>query len=548
MKPSMTVVVLAAMFLTLPSYARQEMLLQVSDGQQPTDTGSDQKIYSLVECNELGGQALKVEFPTEDCFGDRVAKVSNWTVFQSVRFNAFNPSAKKIELLLTVKHQFTTSYANRVDVPITLAPGRNEVKLPIAEMENTNHTPPDLANVKRWYIASAVKVPVPLYFGDIYLESDDTQSAATHTASRAATAVASLPASPAKQAYRVQGHIGNQLVDLVVTPEPMPTETGAPPSVAITPLPQSSASITTTPPLTSGIMFDTPEADTILNRLQVFPPDNPWNQDISGWPLHSNSAAIITSIGTERPLRYNDDMAFVLVPPNQKRVPVRIDGYPNESDRGPYPVPDNTPIEGWPKHFQGMSLDDAQRNTRGEDSDRHGIVVDPTNRKLYEFYQLRKTNAGWVATQASIFDLTTNKLRPRGWTSADAAGLPIFPAVVRYDELKNGFINHALRVTVRRTCRAFVEPATHFASRLDDPNLPRMGERIRLRQDFNVSSFSREVQVILNALKKYGMFVADNGIDWAISVAPDRRIPMLHEELRRIHGNAFEVVVAPPQN
>jgi hypothetical protein len=151
---------------------------------------------------------------------------------------------------------------------------------------------------------------------------------------------------------------------------------------------------------------------------------------------------------------------------------------------------------------------------------------------------------GWQAAQASIFDLKTNKLRPTGWTSADAAGLPIFPSVVRYDELQRGRIDHALRVTVRNTRRAFVAPATHHASRLTDENLPRMGERFRLRRDFDLSGFSPEARTILVALQRYGMLVADNGIEWAISVAPDERIPVLHEELRKVKGSDFEVVVA----
>ena len=165
---------------------------------------------------------------------------------------------------------------------------------------------------------------------------------------------------------------------------------------------------------------------------------------------------------------------------------------------------------------------------------------------LYEFYQMKKTDRGWQAAQCSIFDLKSNQLRPDGWTSTDAAGLPIFPATVRYDEIQRGIVEHAMRVTVVKTRRAYVAPATHFASPHEDENLPRMGERIRLKQDFDISGFSPAVQAILKGLKKYGMFVADNGIDWAISVAPDPRIPALGEELRKIKGSAFEVVV-PPQ-
>ena len=302
------------------------------------------------------------------------------------------------------------------------------------------------------------------------------------------------------------------------------------------------------PAVTKAVPFDTPEADKILEALQVFAPDNPWNQDISKWPLHPDSKKIVASIGANKPLRYNPDMAFVLVPPGQKRVPVRIVAYPGESDKGPFPVPVILPIEGWPANYRrsaklkNLTLDDVQRDRRKEGGDRHAIVVDPVNRTLYEFYQMKKTNAGWQAAQASVFDLKTNKLRPDGWTSADAAGLPVFPAVVRYDELQRGMVEHALRVTVRRTRRAYVHPATHFASRLNDPDLPRMGERLRLRADFDVSGFSPPVRAILKGLKKHGMFVADNGIDWAVSVAPDPRIPVLHEELRRVKGSDFEVV------
>jgi hypothetical protein len=305
------------------------------------------------------------------------------------------------------------------------------------------------------------------------------------------------------------------------------------------------------PKIDKPVMFDTPEADAILAALEVFPEDNPWNLVVADWPRHPKSDAIVASIGANKPLRYNPDMAFVLVPPDQKKIDVKLVGYPDESDKGPYPVPDNVPIEGWPAHYarnaklKGTTLDDVQRDKLNENGDRHGIVVDPANRMLYEFYQLKKTDAGWQAACAATFDLKSNKLRPDGWTSSDAAGLPIFPAVVRHDELKRGAVEHAMRVTVVRTRRAYVYPATHFASRLTDENLPRMGERIRLRKDFDVSKFSPEVRAILAGLKKYGMLVADNGIDWAISCAPDERIPVLHEELRKVKGSDFEVVVPP---
>ena len=312
--------------------------------------------------------------------------------------------------------------------------------------------------------------------------------------------------------------------------------------------PRAPASRTAAPKvvLDRPIMFNTPEADRILEKLQAFPKDNPWNTDVSRWPAHPNSDRIIASIGRDKPLRYNPDMAFILVPPNQKRVPVPVE-YADESDRGPFPIPDDLPIEGWPwiGKSESLTLDDYQRDRKNQGGDRHAIIVDPTSGKLYEFFTMKKTDGGWRAGQASIFDLNSNKLRPKGWTSADAAGLPIFPAVVRHDEIQRGVVNHAMRVTVRRSRRAFVEPATHFASRLQDSNLPRMGERIRLKRNVDTARFSPPVKAILEGLKRYGMLVADNGIEWAISVAPDERIPVLHEELRKIKGSDFEVVRRP---
>lgn len=305
------------------------------------------------------------------------------------------------------------------------------------------------------------------------------------------------------------------------------------------------------PEIRQVVAFDSPEADRILSAMQVFPVDNPWNQDVSKWHVHPRSKAIVESIGAQKPLRYNPDMAFVIVPPDQAKKPLLSLEYRDESDPGPYPIPDSLPIEGWPANYRRdpawreVTLDDVQRDVRKQGGDRHAIVVDPTAGRLYEFFATTKVEGGWTASQASIFDLRSNRLRPDGWTSADAAGLPIFPAIIRYDELQRGEVEHAMRVTVRRTRRAYVAPATHYASRLTDADLPRMGERLRLRADFDVSKFSPEVQAILKGLKKYGMLVADNGLEWALSCAPDERIPVLHEELRRVKGSDFEVVERP---
>ena len=305
------------------------------------------------------------------------------------------------------------------------------------------------------------------------------------------------------------------------------------------------------PAITKPVSFDTPEADAILAALQIFPPDNPWNLAIDAWPVHPNSAKIVASVGANKPLRYNPDMSFIFVPPGQKKLDLKIVDYPDESDKGPFPIPDAIPIEGWPANYsrnpklKGTTLEDVQRDKLKEGGDRHAIVVDPTNRMLYEFYQLKKTDNGWQAACEATFDLKSNKLRPDGWTSSDAAGLPIFPSIVRYDEIERGMVEHAMRVTVVKTRRAYVHPATHFASRLTDENLPRMGERLRLKKDVDISKFTPEVQAILKGLKKYGMLVADNGIDWAISCAPDPRIPVLHDELRKLKGSDFEVIVPP---
>jgi hypothetical protein len=291
------------------------------------------------------------------------------------------------------------------------------------------------------------------------------------------------------------------------------------------------------PEIKQPVMFNTPEADKILAAMQVFPPDNPWNEDISKLPVHVDSKKIIARIGADKKIAWNLDMGFILIPPDQKKVPIKFTAYGDESDAGPYPVPDNAPIEGWP--LDGSKLEDKQRAK--EKGDRHVLVVDPLNGKLYELWSARRTDAGWEGASGALFDLKSNKLRPDGWTSGDAAGLPIFPATVRFDELERGLVEHAMRFTVPKTRRAYVYPATHFASRLKDDDLPRMGDRFRLRADFDAKGFSPHAQAIVKGLKKYGMFVADNGGAWRISVAPDSRIKGL-DDLKKLKGSDFEVI------
>jgi hypothetical protein len=522
------------------------ILLNVSKAQLPPDTGMDDKTHPEVVENiaELPGKVLKVPFAKGDSFGGKVgASSKNWKRYAALRFDAFNPTKDTISLELAVAHARSTSFHTRVAQPIKLKPGKNEVKLGIDEMTNENGSAPDLANVTRWYILDLDQKGPTVFFGDIYLEGGEATPATT------------TPGAPGPNpllGYHIKGKIGDLPVDLTITPFVVGAASRAAPAVGSDPARLQRIKAAKMPAFTKPVEFFTPQADAIVSALEVFPPDNPWNLVVSDWPLHPNSKNIIASIGANKVFRCNTDMGFVLVPPDQKKVDVKLVAYAAESDKGPYPVPDNVPIEGWPadyKRQQGgdkITLDDVQRDKMNKDGDRHALVVDPVNRMLYEFYQLKKTGQGWQAAQASIFDLKSNKMRPEEWTSSDAAGLPIFPATVRYDELKRGIVEHAMRVTVVKTKREYVYPARHFASRLTDANLPRMGERIRLRQDFDISGFSPEVQAILKGLKKYGMFVADNGIDWAISVAPDPRIKPLHEELRKIKGSDFEVVQPPP--
>lgn len=275
---------------------------------------------------------------------------------------------------------------------------------------------------------------------------------------------------------------------------------------------------------------------TGTGTLQIFPADNPWNQDISALPIHPNSANYLASIGLDTGLHPDFGtewegapigIPYVLVDGDQAKVPVTFD-YDDESDPGPYPIPADAPIEGG----------------ADSDGDRHVIVIDVDNRLLYELFYARPTLTGWMAGSGAVFDLTTNDLRPAGWTSADAAGLPIFPGLARYDEIvEKGELNHALRFTVAHSQRAYIAPARHYASSSLDPNLPPMGLRVRLRADFDESPFPASVQVILRGLKRYGMIVADNGSNWYISGAPDSR--WNDEELatlRMVHGRDFEVV------
>ena len=266
-------------------------------------------------------------------------------------------------------------------------------------------------------------------------------------------------------------------------------------------------------------------------KCPLFPVSNVWNKRVDTLPVAANSNAIINSIGLDVGLHpdfgtvwdgHPNGIPYTVANKKTKRYRLSF-LYSSESDKGPYPIPANVKIEGG--------------------SDRHALIVDRDRCFLYELYALQKTTKGWRAGSGAIWNLRSNKLRPKGWTSADAAGLPILPGLVRYDEVARGQIDHALRFTVENTRNTFIYPARHQASDQTDPNLPPMGLRVRLRADFDTSGFPRPVRIVLTALKRYGMIVADNGANWYISGAPDPRWndDLLHT-IDGVTGADFEVV------
>jgi hypothetical protein len=276
----------------------------------------------------------------------------------------------------------------------------------------------------------------------------------------------------------------------------------------------------------------------VLAGCPVFPADNHWNLRVDTLPVHPSSDAIVRSIGAGENMhadfgsgRYEGapiGIPYVSVPRSQRRVPVSFD-YADESDRGRYPIPRRVPIEGG----------------RNADGDRHVIVVERSRCRLYELFDAHPLTGGarWHAGSGAIFNLRSNRLRRRGFTSADAAGLPILPGLARYPEVRRGRIDHALRFTASRTRRAFIYPARHFASDLTDPDLPAMGERLRLKRGYDISRFPRQSRIVLRALKRYGMILADNGSSWYVSGAPSRGWD--NDDLHSLHGvpgSAFEVV------
>ncbi len=270
----------------------------------------------------------------------------------------------------------------------------------------------------------------------------------------------------------------------------------------------------------------------------VFPADNPINQEVATLPESPDSQAYVESIGLEAHLHPDFGtnpgygIPYEVVGAGQPKVPIKFTAYKSESDPGPYPIPPDAAIEGGGKRGKG---------------DKHVLVVQEGSCMLYELYKASRRGEGWKALSGAVFNLRSDALRPEGWTSADAAGLPIFPLLARYQEVSEGAIEHALRVTVPRTQRGYIHPATHFASTSSDPALPPMGLRLRLKASYPVAGYSGQALVILQALKRYGLIVADNGSPWYITGAPS---PGWDEAslntLEQVPGSAFEAVETGP--
>ncbi len=268
----------------------------------------------------------------------------------------------------------------------------------------------------------------------------------------------------------------------------------------------------------------------------VFPADNVWNRRVDRLPVAADSATLVASIGLDE--HVHADFGSGLWEGGPIGIPVTVVDrrtarsrvtfeYAGESDRVRYPIPSNVRIEGGPQ----------------ADGDRHAILVDRDACRLYELFALRSSGGRWTAGSGATWNLRTNRVRPAGWTSADAAGLPILPGLARFDDVARGRITHALRFTAPRTRRAYLWPARHFASDSDDPSLPPMGLRVRLKADFPVAGFPRQARIVLAGLKAYGMILADNGSSWYVSGAPDPR--WSNDALHTLHdvpGSAFEVV------
>jgi hypothetical protein len=275
-------------------------------------------------------------------------------------------------------------------------------------------------------------------------------------------------------------------------------------------------------------------ASPTLGGCSIFPADNPWNQRIDSLPVRAESDAWVTSAGRARKLHVDFGgeygLPFIVVPANQPGVPINFTDYGDESDPGPYPIPLNAPVEGG----------------AASGGDRHVLVLQQGTCKLFELYSAYPKAGSWDAGSGAVFDLSSNALRPEGWTSADAAGLPILPGLVRYEDIEAGAVRHAIRFTVSCTQRGYIHPAVHHAGS-NNTNCPPMGARFRLKSNYDISSLSGAARIIAEAMQQYGLIVADNGSNWYFQGAQDARWNVANLlTLQAISGDAFEVVDTGP--
>lgn len=298
-------------------------------------------------------------------------------------------------------------------------------------------------------------------------------------------------------------------------------------------------------------LFNTSEADAVMASLQIFPRNHGWNEDVSDSPVRGNSAAMIAQVkadlsASRQTLRPFYEMNYALVPAGQPLEPIDFTLYGDESDPSPYPIPDNVPVEGWPRETGGLSLEDWQADVDDAGGDRHSIVIQPSTGDVFETWQMRRVAGVWQASNGARFNLDENRQRPAGWTSADAGGHSMLGGLVRFDECARGKVEHAIRLIVNRTRRAYLYPANHYASNSDLATRPAMGERFRLKADFQIpEDWTVYEKAVCRALKKYGAIVMDNGGFFSISVAPDDRFPDdAFDNLRSIDIESFEVVEA----
>jgi hypothetical protein len=331
------------------------------------------------------------------------------------------------------------------------------------------------------------------------------------------------------------------------------------PTVAAERINQEGRILGPAPTVSAPILFNTAGADAVVAAMQIFPVTSAWNEDISGRPLLANSAAMIAKIkadlsASRQTLRLFTEMNYVLVPDSQAKVDVLLVDYPDESDDikagttdiASLPVPSTMPVETWPVGTGSLTLEQWQRDENDDGGDRHAIVVMPGAGFIWEMWQARLTTntPAWQASNDAKFDLKSNTLRPAGWTSGDAAGLPMFGALVRYDECERGMVEHAMRIVVGASRREYIYPATHQAGSTTDANTPAMGQRVRLKASFAIpGTWTKQEKAVALALKKYGAIVADNGGFFSISICPDNRFPSgCFDRINTLAIDQFEVI------